>query len=113
MRMWMVNPACMCNQHLLGEHVECHMLVGHLKKRKQIINYIRLNFLEPKSLRKRHNQLALEMVNRGMKHKSPLNEYDLSYLPKEHRLYTVNIKDSLNELLRRCSKCRKLSDKEK
>ena len=30
MRMWMVNPGFMCNKHLLGEHVECHMLVGHL-----------------------------------------------------------------------------------
>ena len=65
---------------------------------------IALNLLQPKSLRERHDQLALEMGNRGMSHKSPLPEYDLTYLPKEHRLYTINAEDSLIELSRRCSK---------
>ncbi|MFC1603772.1 pyrimidine dimer DNA glycosylase/endonuclease V [Planctomycetota bacterium] len=107
MRMWMVKPALMCNKHLLGEHVECHMLVGHLKRKRRITNYIRLNLLQPKNLRKRHDQLALEMENRGMLHKSPLPEFDLSYLPDEHIIYTVNIEESIIELSRRCSKCRK------
>ena len=108
MRMWMVNPAAMCNKHLLGEHVECHMLVGHLQRKRRITNYIRLNLLQPKSLRERHDQLALEMKDRGMLHKSPLPEFDLSYLPEEHRTYTVNAEDSLNELSGRCSGCREL-----
>ena len=106
MRMWMVNPAVMCNKHLLGEHVECHMLVGHLQCKRRIINYIRLNLLQPKSLRERHDRLALEMGNRGMLHKSLLPKYDLSYLPEEHRVYTVNTEESLIELSRRCSECR-------
>jgi hypothetical protein len=106
MRMWMVDPAIMCDKHLLGEHVECHMLVGHLQRKRQIKNYIRLNLLQPKSLSERHDQLALELVKRGMTHKSPLPEYDLSYLPEEHRVYTVNAEEALVELLRRCSKCR-------
>jgi hypothetical protein len=72
--MWMVNPALMCNKHLLGEHVECHMLVGHLKRKRPITNYIRLNLLEPTNLRERHDKLALEMKNRGFMHKSPLPE---------------------------------------
>ena len=109
MRMWMVHPTIMCNKHLLGEHVECHMLVGHLQRKRQITNYIRLNLLQPKSIRERHDQLALEMGNRGMSHKSPLPEYDLTYLPKEHSLYTVNTEDSLIELLRRCSQCKERS----
>ena len=108
MRMWMVNPAVMCNKHLLGEHVECHMLVGHLQRKRRITNYIRLNLLQPKSLRERHDQLAYEMGNRSMLHKSPLPEFDLSYLPDVHRIYTVNIEESIIELSRRCSKCRKL-----
>ena len=107
----MVNPVIMCNKHLLGEHVECHMLVGHLQRRRRITNYIRLNLLQPKSLRERHDKLAIEMGNRGMSHKSPLPEYDLAHLPKEHRIYTVNLKDSLKELTRRCTECRKHSDK--
>ena len=107
MRMWMVDPVVMCNKHLLGEHVECHMLVGHLQRKRRITNYIRLNLLQPKSLRERHEQLALEMKNRDMLHKSPLPEYDLSYLPEEHSTYTVNAEESLNELSRRCLECRK------
>lgn len=103
--MWMVNPAVMCNRHLLGEHAECHMLAGHLQRKRQITNYIRFNLLEPKSLRERHDQLSLEMENRQMLHKSPLQEFDLSYLPQGHRIYTVNAEESLIELSRRCSEC--------
>jgi hypothetical protein len=106
MRMWMVNPAFMCKKHLLGEHVECHMLVGHLQRKKRIINYIKLNLLQPKSLRERHDQLAMEMKNRKMMHKSPLPKYDLSYLPEKHRIFTVDAEQSLIELLRRCPKCK-------
>lgn len=32
MRMWLVPPSHMCRKHLLGEHVELHMLLGTLKK---------------------------------------------------------------------------------
>jgi len=28
MRMWMLNPKALCRKHLMGEHVEIHMLVG-------------------------------------------------------------------------------------
>ncbi|MHC4725460.1 MAG: pyrimidine dimer DNA glycosylase/endonuclease V [Planctomycetota bacterium] len=62
MRMWMVNPAVMCKKHLLGEHVECHMLVGHLQRKRRITNYIKLNLLQPKSLRER--SLATEEPQR-------------------------------------------------
>ncbi len=103
----MVNSALMCNKHLLGEHVECHMLVGHLQRKRRITNYIRLNLLQLKSLRERHDQLVLEMENRGMLHQSPLPEFDLSYLPEKHRIYTVNAEESLIELSRRCPECRK------
>ncbi|MHC4133241.1 MAG: pyrimidine dimer DNA glycosylase/endonuclease V [Planctomycetota bacterium] len=106
MRMWMVNPTVMCKKHLLGEHVECHMLVGHLQRKRRITNYIKLNLLQPKSLRERHDQLALEMENRKMLHKSPLPKCDLSYLPEKHRIYTVNVEQSLIELSRRCAECR-------
>jgi hypothetical protein len=58
------------------------------------------------SLRERHDQLVLEMKKRKMQHKSPLRKYDLSYLPEEHRIYTVNTEQSLIELIRRCPECR-------
>ena len=104
--MWMVNPAVMCSRHLLGEHVECHMLAGHLQRKRRIKNYIRLNLLQPSVLRERHDQLALEMQKRGMLHKSPLPEFDLSFLPEQHRLYTVDTRRSLIELSARCPECR-------
>ena len=104
--MWMVNPVFMCNKHLLGEHVECHMLTGHLQRKRQIKNYIRLNLLQPASLKERHDLLAEEMGNRGMVHKSPLPDFDLSYLPDEHRLYKVKADESLAELSKRCSECK-------
>ena len=107
MRMWMVDPVIMCNKHLLGEHVECHMFAGHLQRKRQIKNYIRLNLLEPGSLRQRHDQLAQEMTCRGMSHKSPLSEFDIAYLPKEHQVYIVNADASLKELTKRCPECKK------
>ena len=33
MRMWLVDPKFMCNQHLLGEHVEMHSFYWHHQKR--------------------------------------------------------------------------------
>ena len=103
----MVNPVVMCNKHLLGEHVECHMFVGHLQRKRQITNYIRLNLLEPARRRQRHDRLAKEMLRRGMSHKSPLPEYDISYLPKEHQAYKVNADASLKDLTERCPGCKK------
>jgi hypothetical protein len=47
------------------------------------------------------------MEKRGMLHKSPLPGFDLSFLPEEHRIYAVNVEESLIELSRRCSECRK------
>ncbi len=102
----MVNPAVMCKKHLLGEHVECHMLAGHLQRKRRITNYIKQNLLQPKNLRERHDQLALEMENRKMLHRSPLPKYDLSYLPEKQRIYIVNAEQSLIELSRRCSECK-------
>lgn len=36
MRMWMLPTAGMCRKHLLGEHVELHMLLGSLRRGKNI-----------------------------------------------------------------------------
>ena len=105
MRMWMVNPAAMCDKDLLGEHAECHMLVGHLKRKRRITDYIRLNLPQPGSLRERHEQLASEINNGGTLHRSPLPDFDLSYLPGEHRTHMVNTDESLAELSERCSEC--------
>lgn len=36
MRMWMVDPATMCDRHLLGEHAEIHMAIGTIAKGRSV-----------------------------------------------------------------------------
>ena len=100
MRMWMVNPKQMCSRHLLGEHVEIHMLVGTLRRKRSIAGFIANGLLEVHSLRRRHEALVAEMLRRGMKHRSPLPKIRLV------RMGRVNRSENLRELARRCSQCR-------
>lgn len=104
--MWLINTEIMCRQHLLGEHLECHMFVSHINKQKSIRGYLDNNLLEPLSLTKRHNQLVKEMIQRGYHHKSPLNTVNLSYLSGV-KDWKINIDRSLKELLKRCNECQK------
>ena len=106
----MVNPKYMCNRHLLSEHVEHHMIIGTLKKKKSIAGYVRNNLLEPLSLLERHEELKNEMVRRGLKHKSEIDvdlKQFLNYLPKNIIKYKINKKRSFNDLISRCKKCDK------
>ena len=73
MRMWMIDPQLMCNKHLLGEHVETHMLEGSLKKGRSLAGFINNGLVDLERLGERHDQLAEEMKDRGMNHKSPIN----------------------------------------
>lgn len=99
MRMWKVNPKIMCRNHLLGEHLEMHMFVGCLNKGKNLKGYLDKGLLEVHNLRKRHEELVKEMLNRGFNHQSPLPKFKIKKLGK------VNSKKSKKELLRRCKKC--------
>lgn len=106
MRMWMVSPQTMCNKHLFGEHVECHMLVGAIARKKSISGYIQNNLLEPASISSRHNELAAEIERRGYMHNSPLSQPDISHLPKHEQSATVNLLQSYLDLHDRCVACR-------
>ena len=101
MRMWNVNTAEMCDKHLLGEHVECHMFVGCLNKGKSVKGYVDKGLVEIHNIRKRHNELVVEMKKRGMNHKSSLPEYEIITLGK------VNSIQNKKELNKRCKECRK------
>lgn len=101
MRMWMVDPKKLCDRHLLGEHVETHMFVGHIKKRKSLRGYLEKGLVEIHNIYWRHKDLAKEMERRGFKHNSPL---DFSYPYEEGR---VNVKENVKELCNRCERCRK------
>jgi hypothetical protein len=102
MRMWNVDPELLCRQHLLGEHVECHMFAGCIIRGKRIEGYIRDGLVEVHNLRQRHNILAFEMQRRGYKHASPF-EIPEALAQKG----SVDKKANLKELARRCPECRK------
>jgi len=105
-RMWMVDPRCMCDQHLLGEHVELHMLAGTLARRRSIDGYIANGLLEPMSMQERHTRLVEEMTRRGFRHRSPLAEVELGYLGEAVREALVDTDSARRELARRCERCR-------
>ena len=96
MRMWMVNPRIMCDQHLIGEHVELHMIVGALRKGKKLTGFV--NLIEVGSLNERHEALANEMERRGKTHESPLVSV---YEP----FGMVDRAKSLRDLVERCEAC--------
>ena len=101
MRMWSIDPKLLCRKHLLGEHVEMHMFAGSIRKRIQIRGYIKKGLVETGNIRKRHDELAREMEERGYAHNSPLP--DFSCEPEGH----VDVEENLEELKSRCLDCRK------
>jgi hypothetical protein len=105
----MVDPKIMCRKHLLGEHVELHMIVGSINKGNKVDGYIKNNLIEPGSLQARHLQLLNEMAKRGYNHNSPLPLiYPFSNrikLTNEQYNYKIDRKASKQELLNRCSAC--------
>jgi hypothetical protein len=90
MRMWMVNPKRMCRKHLLGEHVELHMLLGSLRKNRSIQGFLDAGLLQPQAVNQRHEALVEEMEARGYKHSSPLPHAKL----KANQYGTVDISTS-------------------
>ena len=104
----MVDPKIMCDQHLLGEHVELHMIAGSLQKGKRLDGYVRNNLLEFRSIISRHNTLVKEMESRGMKHNSSLPQISSqisNFQSDQVRESIVDVSLSLSDLLQRCLKC--------
>lgn len=109
MRMFMTPPHLMCRKHLLGNHVESHMILGHLQRGRQVAKFVAHNCLEPLALEVWHDAVAAEMLARGYRHATPLRA-DLhaltEHLPEAHRLATVDVPASLADLCARCPECR-------
>lgn len=103
MRMWMVDPTRMCRKHLLGEHVELHMMAGHLQLGRKVDGYVRENCVQPRSIAARHKALIAEMTRRGYKHASPLRQPKIA--AHQHPEARVDRQAALAELVHRCSEC--------
>ncbi len=109
--MWMMDPRGMCRKHLLGEHVECHMIAGSLIKRKQLDGFVDKNCLEIKSLGSRHRALSQEMVRRGYNHASPMPEWIRFEASEKVLSSRVDRPAALKELHGRCPECKRLAGK--
>lgn len=107
MRMWMINPALLCNKHLLGEHGEIHKHRHNFVKKHNIYGRIfPVVQIEPSSMKKRHDLLAKEMLRRSMNHQSDYVMPDISYLEPELRNAKVDLKISRKDLRIRCKLCK-------
>lgn len=109
MRMWMINPVLLCDKHLLGEHGEIHKFRHVFVKKWSISGRISpVVQIQPKSMAKRHKELAEEMTKRKFNHNSPYVQPDISYLPKNERTAEVDKAISVRDLRIRCSDCKKI-----
>ena len=101
MRMWNVNPAMLCRQHLLGEHNEIHKALGNLRHSGSWTRALTAKgFLEPQNFVKRHAQLVREMLRRGYRHASPLDVSGID-LPEGK----IDVDMSIKDLQSRCEEC--------
>ena len=83
MRIWDISPNLLCRQHLLGEHRELHGLWNILTVHGGSGGYSRhpetLRWLgKTRALFERHELLVAEMVHRGYRHRSPLDDRQLT-----------------------------------
>jgi len=98
----MVDPMVLCRKHLLGEHVECHMFRGSLKRGKSLRGFLDAGLLDSRQLARRHDALAKEMMRRNYHHESPLpRDFDA-----RAAISDVNSDASMRELAARCEECR-------
>ena len=106
MRMWNVPPKCLDDKHLLSEHAEIHAFVYMIEHGRSVEGYIRNNKLEPRSLKKRHDQLVEEMKKRGIQHNTPLEQPKLDSIPEELRDVKIDVDRALADLFRVCEECK-------
>lgn len=112
MRQWHLPTELLCDQHLLGEHVESHMFLGSIQKGISVEGYIRTKLFIPVTLMLRHEMLATEMSKRNMCHKSPLDvkESPTKVQERLNRLQRYfhgwDMYYNLADLCNRCPKCK-------
>jgi hypothetical protein len=102
----MINPKILCWQHLNGEHNEIHKHKHNFEKKHSIKGRIYPEVqIEPANMKKRHDELAKEMLRRGKNHNSPYTMPDISYLPEDQRNAKVNKVKVLVDQMNKCPEC--------
>lgn len=108
----MIDPQLLCDTHLLGEHGEIHKHRHNFVKHYRITGRIKpVVQIEPASMKIRHDELATEMIRRGMNHKSDYEQPDISYLNSDEANAKVDTQVSIKDLVNRCPKCKKRIEK--
>ena len=106
MRMWMLPTAGMCRRHLLGEHVELHMLLGSLRRGKNIDGFLAGGLVDPQCIFARHQELVAEMTRRGFKHNSSLDEHECAKLAAGFAgRAAIDTAANARDLCQRCPDC--------
>lgn len=110
MRMWMLDPKCLCDIHLNGEHGEMHKHLYSFRKGHRVDGrfnpVVQIQFI---GYKKRHDELAKEMIKRNMRHLSPMHEADLPDFRSTYPRYCemeVDTAVSIDDLCQRCPDCR-------
>lgn len=105
----MINPRALCKFHLSEEHSDIHKILEKLTFDHNFQNNEFLDKIEIKSIVKRHDALALEMMRRDIVHDTPIDKYDVvTYHINDTILsYEIDKKVALKELITYCDDCRK------
>jgi len=118
MRLWLGIPVYyLCDQHLLGEHSECHMFIGSILRGISIQGYIDRGLVEPWAIEERHDLLAAAMQYRwgGWKEDAHHSELSMKQIactrqPKWEHIKLTDEQKAANfvTLMNRCANCRAL-----
>lgn len=107
----MIDTKLMCDKHILGEHGEIHKHKHNFVKKHNMGG--RLAFpsqISPREMQSRHDELVVEMIARGMNHKSDYEQPDVEYLFNDNPYSyecKIDIEHNLNDLANRCVECSK------
>lgn len=86
------------------------MFAGAVKSGQSLKGYIDNGLVELDKIKERHDQLAKEMLRRGYKHRSSLEQPDLNRYKEGGK---VDINKNYKELFNRCKKCKERRTKSK
>jgi len=109
MRMWMIDTALLCKNHLIGEHGELHKFLPSFRKGYKVDGrfdpIVQIQF---QGYQERHDALAAEMIARGYNHNSLLIDVpDFKQIYPQYFYKLVNIDESYKDLCKRCPRCKR------
>jgi hypothetical protein len=79
------------------------MFLGCIKKGISLKGYYDNKLVCTNLIKKRHDDLVIEMISRNMKHKSPIVDMDFF---KDFKYGKIDLEANTKELISRCPKCR-------